>query len=713
MKPNLSGPATLLCLSACATSNLTISARADLTWQYGYDAMGRINTLVDPNGLASYVYYDSLGRSIQTQGPPNTGSSVPTGTGYTYNLIDALIGITDPRNLATTYTTNGLGNVNSQNSPDSGANQYTYDAKGNLLTSLDARGKQTSYTWDSLDRLTTITYPTGTATTFEYDGGAAPTPAEKGELTKITDESGQTSYVHDAFGRLVSKSVIIAGKTFTIGYSWGDAGSALDKLTAITYPSGSRVNYGYDDKGFINAITVNPVSANGSGPSGSSVTLLSAITYNADNNPTGWLWSDGKARAIGYDSVGLVSSYTLGDPMGAGSAAGTLRSLSRDGAGRITGYSHVNNGAAVTSLEQSFGYDNLNRLTDQTTNGASITYTYDANGNRTSKTIGGIVYSNIIANNSNRLVQSEDVTGTANIQYDQSGSITADSTNTYTYSDRGRMSSATTAGGAVSYLYNGMEQRVQKSGPASLVRTGAAYYLYDHAGRLLGEYDASGNPTYETIYLGIQPVGVMKQTWSAATSDIAVSLYNVSADHIDTPRLITKQDHTIVWRWDTAEAFGATAPDQDPSGLGVFMFNQRGSGQVFDVETGLFDNINRQLNPRTGRYYQFDPLGLKGGINGYVNVENNPLTSTDPNGLQAASKTSEEKAFDFGQVCKPISVPQSPAAQCKTEEECWKKAREGIQSCNITYSAPWSSGKKMACLQCWNYFAAQCPGFSK
>jgi RHS repeat-associated protein len=130
------------------------------------------------------------------------------------------------------------------------------------------------------------------------------------------------------------------------------------------------------------------------------------------------------------------------------------------------------------------------------------------------------------------------------------------------------------------------------------------------------------------------PVGVIKQTDTAAGSNIASSLYNVSTDQIGAPRVITRQsDEAIVWRWDSAEAFGATAPDQNPSGLGVFSFNQRLPGQVFDAESGLFQNWNREYNPRIGRYMQSDPIGLRGGINTFAYVGGNPLSATDPQGL--------------------------------------------------------------------------------
>jgi RHS repeat-associated protein len=177
-------------------------------------------------------------------------------------------------------------------------------------------------------------------------------------------------------------------------------------------------------------------------------------------------------------------------------------------------------------------------------------------------------------------------------------------------------------------LYNGLQQRAYKSSSI-----GARYYVYDEDAQLLGEYDSAGVPIHETIYLGTTPMGVLKQTGTAGANNIAVITYNAHADHIDTPRVITKQDHTIVWRWDAAEAFGATVPNQDPNGLGEFPFSQRGRGQVQDAESGLVDNINRQLDPRTGRYDQFDPLGLSAAINGYLHVGGNPLSMVDPSGL--------------------------------------------------------------------------------
>jgi RHS repeat-associated protein len=592
---------------------------------------------------------------VQTQQPANTGSATPTTTSFAYNAADGLTQVTDPRSLNTTYSPNGLGDVTAQTSPDTGASQYTYDGKGNVLTKTDARGKLTQYTYDNLDRLKTVSYPTGTGSVFEYDGGATPTPATVGELTKITDASGQVTYSYDSMGRKTGKTQTTGARTFTVGYTWGDSGSALDKLTAITYPSGARVNYSYDAQGVVSGITVNPPNTNGVGiNTGSTLPMLSAITTNAESKITGWTWASTKTQAIAYDANGQIGAYNLGDSTG----TGVRRTILRDSAGRITGYTHVSNGAAVPALDQSFGYDNLNRLISATLGSTAIQYSYDATGNRTAKIISGTSYPNTISATSNKLTQTQDASGTATIVHDAAGNITSDGTNTYTYSDRGRLATMTNAGGTVTYSYNALELRVGKAGPTALVPTDAAYYVYDESGKLLGEYDANGTPVYETIYLG-SPVGVVKQTGTAGANNIAISLYNVSTDQLGAPRIITRQsDEALAWRWDSAEAFGATAPDQNPSSLGTFTFNQRLPGQVFDEESGLFQNWNREYNSRIGRYMQSDPIGLAGGINTFSYVGGTPVGVADRTGLQACAPM----MTPTGPMCVPLPAPVVPIA---------------------------------------------------
>ncbi|MDN3366525.1 RHS repeat-associated core domain-containing protein, partial [Ralstonia pseudosolanacearum] len=110
--------------------------------------------------------------------------------------------------------------------------------------------------------------------------------------------------------------------------------------------------------------------------------------------------------------------------------------------------------------------------------------------------------------------------------------------------------------------------------------------------------------------------------------------YYVYADQIDTPRVITDTNNLMAWRWDQADPFGVTLPDENPTSLGTFTYNPRFPGQVYDAETGKHYNANRDYDPASGRYVQSDPIGLKGGQpSTYSYVRGNPLRFVDPLGL--------------------------------------------------------------------------------
>ena len=215
--------------------------------------------------------------------------------------------------------------------------------------------------------------------------------------------------------------------------------------------------------------------------------------------------------------------------------------------------------------------------------------------------------------------------------------MTHDGTAAYAYNDRGRLATATVVANVVSYKYNGLEQRVQKTGPTAVVPSGARHYACDEAGQLIGEYDANVAPSHETVYVADVPVAVIKYAKSGGkTATWTARLSFVYADRLGTPRVIVRNtDQAIQWRWDTAEPFGATPPNENPAGLGAFGFSQRFPGQVFDSETGNFYNWHRDYSARLGRYLQSDPIGLAGGINTYAYVGGSPLGGVDPSGQQA------------------------------------------------------------------------------
>ena len=166
--------------------------------------------------------------------------------------------------------------------------------------------------------------------------------------------------------------------------------------------------------------------------------------------------------------------------------------------------------------------------------------------------------------------------------------------------------------------------------------TGTHLYTYDEGGRLIGEYDFTTTPRVrqETVYLGDTPVAVLTQTVSGSPAVFTTVVNYVYADHIDTPRVITQaSDNRMRWRWDQADPFGTSAPNQNPASIGAFTCNPRFPGQFYDVESNLHCNYFRDYDPRIGRYTQSDPIGLAAGINTYAYVGGNPISRVDPLGL--------------------------------------------------------------------------------
>ncbi|MEW6079172.1 MAG: RHS repeat-associated core domain-containing protein [Thermodesulfobacteriota bacterium] len=80
-------------------------------------------------------------------------------------------------------------------------------------------------------------------------------------------------------------------------------------------------------------------------------------------------------------------------------------------------------------------------------------------------------------------------------------------------------------------------------------------------------------------------------------------------------------------------------------------------GQYYDAETGLHYNGWRYYEPGTGRYLRKDPIGIKGGINLYIYVKDNPVKIIDFNGGWSVSGggyagAGAEFSFNYDTCCE-------------------------------------------------------------
>jgi RHS repeat-associated protein len=131
----------------------------------------------------------------------------------------------------------------------------------------------------------------------------------------------------------------------------------------------------------------------------------------------------------------------------------------------------------------------------------------------------------------------------------------------------------------------------------------------------------------ETLWLGDTPVAVVKPA-------SPFSVFYIWTDNLNSPRQISDTSNVSRWEWANNDPFGNNTPNENPAGAGAFAYNLRFPGQYFDSETGLNYNYFRDYDPSIGRYMQSDPIGLRGAINTYAYVEENPLFGSDRNGLR-------------------------------------------------------------------------------
>ena len=594
-----------------------------------YDPLNRATAVIDARGKTTRIAYDGLGRPVQ---------------------------VTDPRSLVTQTPRNGLGDTTAVASPDIGTATSTYDAAGNLKTRQDSRGVLATYGYDPLNRLASVVY-SGQTYTWTYDQTGTGYAYGIGRLTSTTHPSGRTQYAYDPQGRLTSDTQQVdaaaganpAALAMTVTYGYDAAGH----VTRITYPSGRVVSMSYTG-GLPSALSL---AANGTA---TPVRLLDQIEFAPFGGVTGWHWQmAGSTQASNrvYDGSGRLVRYPLGP---------VVRDLSYDAAGRITDYTHYDAlaGAATSAssaLDQHFGYDELGRLTTVVAGTSTWTIGYDDNGNRTSVTLGATTSTYTTSPTSNRLTGVANPTLTRTLQYDNAGNTTSDSGATgsgytSTYDVTGRLATLTRAGATVSFSYDGAGRRLRKFVSAG-TGAGAAttvLFVYGQDGQLLGEYDQAGNALREYVWLGTRPVVLFTPDASnVANPPVA---YFVHTDHLDTPRVVVDRNNQVRWRW-MAEPFGTTAPEDNPSGVGVSTQNLRFPGQYADRETGLNYNYSRDYDSSTGRYAQSDPIGLAGGINTYTYVEGNPVSYSDPLGLKTFMCT--KPLHGLGEKWGPRMYPES------------------------------------------------------
>jgi RHS repeat-associated protein len=306
---------------------------------------------------------------------------------------------------------------------------------------------------------------------------------------------------------------------------------------------------------------------------------------------------------------------------------------------------------------ESLGYNDAARLSTASGAYGTRSWTYDANGNRTSETANGVLDTYYYATNSNRLSNvARNAAATRVFSYDAAGNVIQDlrGANAYNYAvnNAGRirqMSLNTGAALVANYTYDGFQKLRVKTTTSPAATT---HYVWDSFGHIIAE--TAGTFTREYIWLGDTPLAINE----------GATLSYVHPDHLDRPVAMTASGGPAIAWQAKYDPFGNVVTITNPTALPL-----RFPGQYFQIEDGLSYNWHRNYDPTLGRYSQADPLGFVDGSGLYSYAGGSPAMKVDADGRIKVG---------------PMSTPENPNGpkQCldkDKDESCYEKCQHLIR----------------------------------
>lgn len=341
-------------------------------------------------------------------------------TTMTYTTVGQLATIEDARGKVTEFDYDTSRRLVKITDDDGNETDFSYNARAKVTSVTNALNQTTSFEYDAKDRLETITHPDSNEVNFDYDLA--------GRRTSVTDELGHaTTYAYDDAYRLTSITDALNHAT-SFGYD------AMSNLTSQTDALGNVTTFEYNDFNRLKKV-IYPA------PSPSATPLYETFTYDKNGNLKTKVDTGGRTTSYDYDTSNRLTKIT--------------DALSNQTQFTYNARSQTTKVKDALNQEYTFTYDPQGRVLTQARNGQTMTFTYDAVGNRATR---------------------EDYNG--------------DDT-TYTYDDLNRLTGIAYAGASgqnASYTYDDLSRLLTATNAA-----GTVTFTYDNRGRLKTEEDVFGH----------------------------------------------------------------------------------------------------------------------------------------------------------------------------------------------------------------------------
>lgn len=659
-----------------ARARLTSAINAlNHTTSYEYDAAGRLKKVIYPDTKFVQFTYDLAGRRTKVRDPRGNETNLAHDsayrltsitdalnhtTSYGYDLTSKLTSITDALSRVTDYEYDNFNRLTKVIYPPAftGATRLqeiiTYDAAGNVTRTTDTAGRDTNYAYDSVNRLTHVTDPAFQVTQFQYNARSQNTAIidalsqqysfvydPLGRVTQTTRAGTSRSYTYDTVGNLTQRTDY---NNATTSYVYDD----LNRLTTINYPDSTTAKYAFDALSRVTSAT------NQNGIVTFAYDLRNRLTSTTDvwNQTVDYTYDENGNRltmtlagapyaSYQYDSVNRLTTLTdnlsqdftysydvVNRLTSRVSPNGVTTSFTYDGLDRLSELSHTkspatlsihqygyNNASRLVSWlgsggNRSFNYDNADRLVSVLKMGGNESYGYDAVANRTSSHLSAsYTYQGF-----NKLAS----TTAATYTYDNNGSqltrLDGAGTRMLTWDFENRLQQVTLPGGlTTTHKYDALGRRIQRTTSAGADER----YVYDGSDVVA---DLNSSSAVVTSYFnGPGLDDHLRQT--NTTTGVSYFL----TDHLGSTAALTDANGNVV---------ETLAYDSFGNNTGSTRTRYTYTGRERDPDTGLLYYRARFYDPQLGRFISEDPIGFAGGdVNLYGYVWQNPLSFTDPSGL--------------------------------------------------------------------------------
>jgi RHS repeat-associated protein len=658
--------------------------------KYEWDANNpnNLRRKTDSRGAVITYFYDGLNRLVA-----QTYSGSPTANNF-YNFWDGATSLnipTDsyggPYNKNISFPTgidanNASGRLSaSVNDTNTSGDYYKYGPDGEVLTQVErvsGNDFTTTASYNSLLQTKTLQYPSGRQLDYTYDSALRP--------SAITDHNSQVNYVSGAnygsAGQVTSLNMgdgtaesftydsnrlQLTGQTVTkgnillnLGYSYaasagqhgagttaGNTGQLIAMTDTTSGGAGTSVNYTYDLMGrmktgqaaagwsvsetydrYGNRWQQSPVGVVNTPPTSGtgSVTISgSDRTHKIYIPGEGWVWvSDYGTVTITVNGYSVSTSYNAGTT--SASIASALASALNNSASPVTA---TVSGSTVTLAAKDVGAASNYSLstTSQTDPDSTFTGTsFPATPSGSTLTGGsnGSLGSGGSGPTANFGFDGKNHINNTGYAYDNAGNLTNDGAFSYVFDAENRMTQAGTA----TYSYNANRQRVSRTyGGAT------TYYVNISGAGVLSDKLPDGS-WHDFIYFGARMIA------EAASTD---TFYH-HQDRVST-RLVANASGSVSAQQQAAP-FGEVITDTSPSQT-KFKF----TSYERDGETGNDYALNRQYASGRAGFNHPDPYDGSYDITGpqslnrYAYVQNDPVNSEDPTGL-------DDEPWDPGDVIR-------------------------------------------------------------